>query len=345
VRDAAKANRFWGPFCESVEAGHLSSKGVGVKTVYVAELADGDDLLNEPFLLEDVVRRETRDGRPFLLSTFRDRTGQIGGVFWDVPEDVEGWIRPGIVTLVTGRVNNYKNTLQINATDLNPLLAPNMEQFLPASGRASEEMVAELRATIAELDEPWRGLVGRLLLAPAFLPKFASAPAARILHHAYIGGLLEHTMSMVALGRFMAAHYPHVNRSLLIAGLLLHDVGKTAEYDTQTSFSFSEDGRLVGHIARAVILIEQAASELTALSDEDLRPLIHIILSHHGSLEWGSPVTPKTLEAILAHQIDLLDSRVQGFFDHLRADVGSDRWSSRPSLMFSSDLLRPPGFE
>ena len=116
-----------------------------MKNLYVADLSVGDDLLNEPFLLQDVIRRETKDGRPYLLTSFRDKTGQLNGVFWDVPEDVEEWVRPGIIALVTGRVSSYKNSLQINATDLNPAMTTDMDEYLPASSRSSATMVAELR--------------------------------------------------------------------------------------------------------------------------------------------------------------------------------------------------------
>lgn len=316
-----------------------------MKSVYVAELNDGDDLMNEPFLLQDVVRRETKDGRPFLLSTFRDRSGKIGGVFWDVPKDIEGWVRPGIVTLVTGRVGSYKNTLQITATDLNPHASPNMAQYLPASDRSPQDMIGELRQVIRELAQPWRELVTSLLLEPDFLDQFAAAPAARSLHHAYVGGLLEHTLSMATTAKYLSEHYPYVNKDLLLAGTLLHDMGKVIEYDTTSSFDFSDDGRLVGHIVRAIILVEQAAEKIDNLSQEDLRQLVHLIASHHGTLEWGSPVVPKTLEAILLHQIDLLDSRVQGFFDHLRGANSDGQWTSKPGYMFNTELRRPPGFE
>lgn len=316
-----------------------------MKSVYVAELADGDDLLNEPFLLQDVISRETKDGRPYLLSTFRDRTGQIGGVFWDVPDDIEGWVRPGIVTLVTGHVGNYKSALQITTTDLNPLSAPNMAQFLPASERQTQEMIDELRQIIDGLEEPWRKLVEYLLLDEEFLNTFANAPAARILHHAYVGGLLEHTLSMAAVARYLIQHYPYVNKDLLLSGVLLHDAGKAIEYETGTSFNFSDDGRLVGHIVRAITMIEQAAADLGGFPEEDLRQLVHLIASHHGTLEWGSPVVPKTLEAILLHQIDLLDSRIQGFFDHLMSENSQDLWTSKPSYMFNTELRRPSGFK
>ncbi|MFN2187298.1 MAG: 3'-5' exoribonuclease YhaM family protein [Candidatus Promineifilaceae bacterium] len=316
-----------------------------MKNIYVSDLTVGDDLLNEPFLLQDVIRRETKDGRPYLLTTFRDKTGQLNGVFWDVPEDVEAWIRPGIVTLVTGRVSSYKNSLQINATDLNPSMTTEMDDYLPASSRSSKVMIAELRALIAGLDEPWRQLVSKILLDEAFLPRFANAPAARVLHHAYVGGLLEHSLSMAGVAEFLAGYYPYVNKSLLLAGVLLHDLGKAMEYDTEAGFEFTDDGRLVGHIVRAVVIIEKAAAELGDISESDLRQLVHLVASHHGVQEWGSPVVPKTLEAVLLHQIDMIDSRVQGYFDHLRNNGTTGAWSSKPSLMFNTDLRKPDGFE
>jgi 3'-5' exoribonuclease len=320
-----------------------------VKSIYVTDLAEGSDLFNEPFLLVDVVRRETKDGRPYLLSTFRDRTGQMNGVFWDVPPDIEQSAKAGTVTLVTGRVRSYKNTLQITATDLNSIDASGMSEFLPSSGRPVDEMIAELRLFIDELERPWRDLVTQILLEQEFLTVFANAPAARSMHHAYVGGLLEHTLSMARIGRFLVDHYPHVNRSLLLAGVLLHDLGKALEYETLTSFEFTDDGRLVGHIVRATIIIERTADELLAggsvdISEDQRRQLVHLIASHHGTQEWGSPVVPKTLEAILLHQLDLLDSRVQGFFDHLRNDDGDGLWTARPSYMFNTELRRPPGF-
>jgi 3'-5' exoribonuclease len=189
--------------------------------------------------------------------------------------------------------------------------------------------------------------VAAILLDEPFLNQFANAPAARSMHHAYVGGLIEHTLSMARVARFLADHYSHVNKSLLLAGVLLHDLGKAMEYETTGSFDFTDDGRLVGHIVRATILIERAADELAAqgqlsLSEDQRRQLVHLIASHHGTLEWGSPVVPKTLEAILLHQVDLLDSRVQGFFDHLSNDDGDDLWTVRPSYMFNTELRRPP---
>lgn len=314
-----------------------------MKSIYVSQLESGQELVNEPFLLEDVAHRKTRDGRPFLLCTLQDKTGLLNGVFWDIPEYIDQWVRAGLAVLVTGQINLYKNNLQVNITDLNKAGSFGTAELLPSSERPREEMLGELKKFISQLDEPWQSLVNHILLQEPFLTRFADAPAARSMHHAYVGGLLEHTLSMAALAEMLAVHYPYVNNNLLIAGTLLHDAGKTEEYSISGSFSFSDDGRLVGHIVRAVVIIEKAAAELD-FPEDDLRQLIHLIVSHHGQLEWGSPIKPKTLEAILLHQIDLLDSRVQGFFDHLNNDAGDETWTSKSSFMHGSELQRPPNF-
>ncbi|MBK8931289.1 MAG: HD domain-containing protein [Chloroflexi bacterium] len=312
-----------------------------MKSTYIVDLTPKTEIINEPFLLQEVAERTTKDGRPFILFTLRDKTGTLSGVFWDIPASVLEYTRPGQVVLVSGRVNLYKDALQINATDLNPSYAHDLADFLPFSSRPIEEMVLELRQIIEQLAEPWQGLVSHLLLNETFLPQFTHAPAARNMHHATIGGLLEHTLSMAAIASFMAGHYPLVNRSLLLTGVLLHDMGKPLEYDTDNSFAFTEDGRLIGHIVRAIVMIETAAAKLGTVPPDDLRQLVHLVASHHGNLEWGSPVVPKTLEAMLLHQIDLLDSRVQGFLEHAATDTDADGWTVKPSPMFRTELKRP----
>lgn len=312
-----------------------------MKSIFVSDLKPGDDLVNELFLLQDVERRTTKDGRPFLLFQIRDKTGAASAVFWDVPDHVSKWIRSGEAVLLTGRANNYKDSLQINSTDLIQSPVSNLAELLPSSQRPSDEMVAELRATIDSLTEPWQRLVRRILLDETFLTKYANAPAARQMHHAFIGGVLEHTLSMAAIADMLASHYPYVNKSLLLSGVLLHDMGKTLEYDLASSFSFTEDGRLVGHIVRAIIMIEQAARELGDIPAADVQQLVHLVAAHHGNLEWGSPVEPKTLEALLLHQIDLLDSRIQGFLEHAQTDVDENGWTVKSSPMFRNEIKRP----
>jgi len=311
------------------------------KTRFIADLKAGTELQAEPYLLHDVVRRQSKDGRPFLLATLRDRSGQISGVFWDVPLTVDVWARPGLAVLVSGKVNTYKDGIQINISGLDRASGLDMTTFLPASPRPAAEMLAELRDHIAALNDPWQTLVTYLLLEGPLAERFALAPAARGMHHAYVGGLLEHTVSMAALARHLAGHYSYVNLDTLLCGALLHDFGKAEEYALEEGFDRTDDGRLVGHIVRGVVLIERAAAELDFPAPA-LQDLVHLILSHHGTHEWGSPVVPRTLEAILLHQLDLLDSRVGGYMDHVRNDSGPGRWTTRRSDMFGTELRRPP---
>ena len=315
-------------------------KEVFVKSIFVSDLTAGMELVNEAFLLQEVGRRSTKDDRPYLLCTLRDKTGQLNGIFWNVPDYVNNWTQSGQVVLITGRVNLYKEALQVNITDINQEAQPDLAIFLPTSSRSAEDMLAELKAYIADLHEPWQTLVSALLLTEPLMSSFINAPAARGMHHAYLGGLLEHTLSMTKLASYLSQHYDYVNKDLLIAGTLLHDMGKAIEYSVDTSFDFSEDGRLVGHIVRAIVMIETAARELD-FPETKLRHLVHLVASHHGKLEWGSPVQPKTIEAVLLHQIDLLDSRMQGFMDHISNDPGDNPWSSKSSNMFGTELRRP----
>jgi 3'-5' exoribonuclease len=313
---------------------------VSVKNIYVNNLTAGMELVNEAFLLEEVAQRSTKDGRPFLLFKLRDKTGLVGAVCWDVPDHIQSIAENGAVLLVTGQVVTYRDALQINVTDMNAGGQVNLAEFLPASSRPRQEMLLELEEQIAGLGQPWQQLVSTLLLREPFLSLFASAPAARSMHHAYIGGLLEHSLSMAALANILASHYPSVKRDLLVAGALLHDMGKAVEYDVSGGFSFSDDGRLVGHIVRAIIMIEMAAAELD-INESTLRQLVHLIASHHGKSEWGSPVEPKTIEAVLLHQIDMIDSRAQGFYDHLAREQQNGRWTQNNSYMFGTELMYP----
>ena len=310
------------------------------KLTFIADLKPGAELLREPFLLHDVVRRQSKDGRPFLLATLRDRSGQIGGVFWDVPLSTDVWARPGLAVVVSGRVNTYKDSIQINISELERANGVDMSAFLPVSPRPREAMLAELRAYVDGLDAPWRDLLARLLLSGPLAERFALAPAARSMHHAYVGGLLEHTLSMAAVAQLLVGHYAHVDANLLLAGVLLHDVGKADAYALDEGLGHSDDGRLVGHILRGSLLVERAAAELDFPADA-LQQLLHLIASHHGTQEWGSPVVPRTLEAVLLHQIDLLDSRVGGYLDHVRNDPGAGPWTNRRSEMFGTELRRP----
>ena len=317
------------------------TKGNRLKNNYIADMEQGLELIDEPLMFKDLVRRTTKDNRAYVLCTLSDRSGQMSGVYWDIPDQINQVLRPGMVMFVTGKVSRYKDSLQIGITDSYPHDNPDLTDFMPGASRTTAEMVEELKSLIGSMQDPWQGFLTHLLLNESFLSRFSESPAAIAMHHASVGGLLEHSLSMARLAESAAANYPHVNRDLLVSGALVHDMGKVWEYTLDGEFGVSDDGHLVGHITRAAIHIESEAGKYGKLEGDDLRELLHLVVSHHGTLEWGSPVQPKTLEAILLHQLDLMDSRVQGYFDFLRNEPGLDGWTPRRSFMHNTHLRAP----
>ncbi len=310
-----------------------------MKTVFVNQLKADIELFDQPFLMQDVSQRKTRDGRPFILFTLSDKSGRVSGVYWNVPDEVVDNCKSGSVVLVTGSVRLYNKRLQVTTLDLQPFEPASMADFLSSTSRVQAEMVDELRQIIGELEEPFRQLLTDILLEPEFLHRFSEVPAALMMHHAYIGGLLEHTLSMVPFCRLAAERYPMVDLDLLISGALLHDLGKVLAYEPRAAFPLTDEERLVGHITRGVVMVEEAIARMAGFPADLRQQLIHLLVSHHGKTEWGSPVPPRTLEAVLLHQVDLLDSRVQGFIDHVSAEPGDVKWTST-SPMFGYELMR-----
>lgn len=312
-----------------------------MKTVFANQLEAGKELFDQPFLLLDVSQRKTRDGRPYILFTLGDKSGKVNGVYWNVPPDVVKDCQPGGVVLVTGDVRLYNKRPQVVALDLQSFEPDGMAEFVPSSERDRDEMIDELCQLISSLREPLQQLLTDVLLDSAFRRRFAEAPAAKMMHHAYIGGLLHHTLAMIPFCQLAAERYSVVDGDLLIAGALLHDVGKVFEYRTEAGFPVTDEMRLVGHVTRGAVMVETAAKKVEGFPDDLLQQLLHLILSHHGKMEWGSPVRPCTLEAVLLHQIDMLESRAQGFLDHLSSEGGEGPWTS-PSPMFGYELKRIP---
>jgi 3'-5' exoribonuclease len=190
-------------------------------------------------------------------------------------------------------------------------------------------MTAELDATIAGVGDPWIRRLLELLLAeePLLREAFCKAPAAKSMHHVFLGGLLEHTLSVLGMAERACTHYPELNRDLVVAGVLLHDIGKTAELTFQRSFGYSDAGNLLGHISMEAEWISSAAARIPDFPEELRLLILHIVLSHHGKLEFGSPVLPKTPEALLVHYLDDLDGKLETMFRGIREDSGQGNWT------------------
>ena len=300
------------------------------KTLFITDLAPGQQV-REIFLVARKSLAETKAGKPYLALTLMDRTGEIEARVWDNARDLDASAPEGGFVLVQGVAKPFRDQLQLAVQSLRAVAADtvSLADFMPASPRPLAEMAAELAALIDSFTDP--GL--RALLAEIFqgetLARFQRAPAAKKLHHAYVGGLIEHTLSMAGMAERTAAHYPLIDRDMLLAGVLLHDVAKTEEYAyDRPPIGYTDRGRLVGHLVLGAEMVRRAAERTGGMSMERVDQLTHLILSHHGQLAYGSPVLPMTPEAMLLHHLDDMDAKMQCMVELRRRMPGSGwQWS------------------
>jgi len=285
-------------------------------------------------LAQEVAFKTSAKGSEYLELKLADASGDLKAFLWDL-RAIEGdmdLVVPDAFLKVKGQVSVYNGRTQLRLDKVR--FAEDQEvgdfsRFFPTSGRPAEAMLQELDALVTGVGDPWiRRLLEVLFLENALLrAAFAKAPAAKSLHHVYLGGLLEHTLSVAAMADRACAHYTGMNRDLVLAGVLLHDVGKTAELTYLRSFSYSDAGNLIGHISMEADWINRAVAEIPDFPEELRLLILHIVLSHHGRLEYGSPVVPKTPEALLVHYLDDLDGKLEAMFRAIREDAGTGSWT------------------
>ena len=299
----------------------------------IRHLKEGDAF--QGFLLaQEAAYKVSAKGSEYLELKLGDASGDLKAFLWDV-RAVEGdmdAIRADAFVWVKGTVTCYNGRLQFKldkarfAADAE---VGDFSAFFPVSARPVPEMLAEMDGFIGSVRDPWiRRLLTDLFQEDGDLrAAFARAPAAKSMHHAYLGGLLEHTLSILGMAERACGHYRDLNRDLVLAGVFLHDVGKTAELSYQRSFGYTDAGNLLGHIALEAEWISGAVGKIPGFPPELRLQILHIVLSHHGRLEFGSPVLPKTPEALLVHYLDDLDGKLEAMFRAVRDEAGGGSWS------------------
>jgi 3'-5' exoribonuclease len=308
-----------------------------MKAAYVREL-EANKTFTTSFLVRTKEIREKKTGEPYLSLALCDRTGEIEAKMWDnVAEVMDTFERDDFVK-VKGLIQIYHNRPQLTIHKMRRLTDTEVDfaDYFPASTRNSEAMWQELRQIVSALTDPHlKALLEAVLEDPEIAARFQKAPAAKQIHHAWLGGLLEHVLSLCHLCHDVAGHYG-VDVNLLLAGAILHDVGKTYELSYDRSFSYTTEGQLLGHM---VIGLRIIADKLRALPDfpPTLRILVeHMIVSHHGRLEFGSPKLPQFPEALLLHYLDDMDSKMEC----MRALVEHDRQVDGNFTAYNSSLER-----
>jgi 3'-5' exoribonuclease len=272
-----------------------------------------DQVHTTAFLVQQKEIRQKKSGEPYLSLILSDRSGEVDAKMWDnVPEVIGTFDRDDFVK-VKGLIQVYHNRLQLTVHKIRKMAEHEVDftDYFPASERDPAEMWQELRGLVAGLMDPHlRGLLDALLDDPEIARRMRLAPAAKHIHHAYLGGLLEHVLSLCQLSKAVAAHYPGTDLNLLLTGAVLHDLGKIYELSYDRGFGYTPEGQLLGHMAIALRLVSEKLALLPQFPPK-LRILVeHMILSHHGHLEFGSPKVPQFPEALLLHYIDDLDSKM-----------------------------------
>jgi 3'-5' exoribonuclease len=298
---------------------------------YVNTLADGDTI-EEVFLLTDKQLRANRNAELYLLAQLRDRTGQISGLMWNVSERELGHVSPGNYVRVRGKVQSYQGNLQMILSHVTREGEAGIEpsEFIPGANVETDTLLRRLREIMSTIaDRPLRTLANCFLDDPAIMDGFARCPAGIKLHHAYHGGLLQHVVNLLETAHRIVDLYPAVSRDLLLVGIVLHDLGKIRELTYDTSFLYTDEGQLIGHIVIGIEMLDEkarVASEILGqpIPEESLLRLKHMILSHHGTYEFGSPRLPMTPEAIFLHHLDNLDAKVNEFQSLMQSDPNSD---------------------
>jgi 3'-5' exoribonuclease len=282
----------------------------------VSDLASGN-VVETVYLLSGKENRTTKAGKPFFRLKLNDRTGTVDCMVWDI-DVMDPAVRTGDLVAVTGRVSEYQGRPQLEATKiaLAPPGAANPRDFLPSTYRDVEELKGFLRFHVESVhDRDFSALLQVIFGDAEFFEVFATAPAAKVYHHAYLGGLLEHTVAVAEMCDFVGQQYGRIDRDLLLTAAILHDVGKTQELSFDTAIDFTDAGRFLGHVIQGVTLISERAARLDSFPEPKLHQLLHCVVSHHGELEWGSPKRPKTIEALILHHVDNLDAKVKGFLE------------------------------
>jgi len=299
-------------------------------------------LKKQTFLLRDKNVTTTRAGSLMLRVTLADRTGTIAGVYFDVPGYVADSLVPGKGVEVTGRVGEFKGQLQLGLERVVPIQFSLAElgEFLPTAQRPIQEMLDEFDALRASIEQPdLERLLAAIFDDAQVWGAFCQAPAAKSYHHACVGGLLEHTLSVARLVLAACDLYPGMDRDLAITVALLHDLGKISAYDPIT-FELTPEGSLWGHLYMAASHVERTILGLPNFDPEVRLRVVHAILAHHGRLEHGSPVRPMTLEAIVLHYADNLDADARGAIDQFVRTGGEGDVFTEHSLMHDTRLFR-----
>ncbi len=308
---------------------------------WVKNLKPGTEL-DEVYVVRTRELRKRRGGGNYLAVTLGDSTGEVSSLAWEQADGLAKICEPGAVVRIGGHVQQYQGRTQVVFRRAEPVDGEDIDPslFVRSSSVDADLLWRKMQELIGAMeDADLRQLLFRIFSDREVETRFRVAPAAKTMHHAFRSGLLEHTMSAAGAGLALARHY-NLHQDLVLAGILLHDLGKIWELEAKNSIEYTDDGRLIGHLALETLYVDRVIGELESFPDETRRQLLHILLSHHGEYAYGSPRRPKTPEAMLVHMVDNLDARMSGMFEAIEQDGDSDQAWSGFSRMLERNVYR-----
>lgn len=302
-----------------------------MKKIMISELKEGM-VVDSTFLLKEKISGTGKTGKDYLTLVIGDKTGDTDAKVWDNAKEIDSIIAVNNIVQIRGRVNNYKGRLQISIDEIRWIDKSSVEisDYLMTSPYSTEEMLDKLKALMSTIDNEYlKSLVTLFFSTERMVNLFKSVSAAKSIHHAYSGGLLEHTLNVVRVSDMIAGVYPGVDRSLLLTLALFHDIGKIRELAGDFSTEYTDEGRFVGHIVIGVEIINELVAQIKNFPQELTFFLKHGILSHHGQLEYGSPKRPKIIEAVILHYVEDMDSKIAGITTLIKKEAGINaNWTS-----------------
>jgi len=297
--------------------------------------------INDYYLVKLKQLGTTRNGKPFISLRLADRTGEVEAKVWDRATELGALFKEGDIIYITGHASSYRNQIQITITNLK---CPDKEMdqglFMEATPSNTKKMLNDLEIIIRDVKNPHlKTLVESFLSDHDFMLLFERTPAAKNFHHSYLGGLLEHSLSVCRLAILVSDHYPQLDKDILITAAFLHDIGKVRELEIKTNINYTDEGRLLGHLVIGTQMLNDKIAKIKDFPPDLALRLKHIILSHHGQYEFGSPKKPKFLEAIAINLIDDLDAKINGLDRFMAQDRHEGSWTSF-NRMFEQFFLK-----
>ena len=301
-----------------------------MKNAYVIDLS-ADQNITSFFLVHAKEVRSTREGKPYLRLELGDRTGTIEARMWERFEEAAGEFERDDVVKVQARVEVYRNRAQLSLDKVRRAKPEEIDlaDYLPHTAADVEKLYEELGKHANSIGNPWlRQLVTSVLEDPEIAPRLKRAPAAKVMHHAYLGGLLEHVVSLCGLCRLATAHYPELDGDLLLAAAILHDIGKLEELCYERAIGYTTEGQLLGHIVMELETVNAKMDAIPGFPQEWKTVVQHMLISHHGQYEFGSPKLPMIREALVFHYLDDLDSKLAAVRAALASPGGEEDWTA-----------------